>query len=263
MYIIVIYDWKEETSQLSQTIARALGNTAYEIQQRLLAGSPTVLTSLADPQQALLKVKKLRKNKISTIVLDTKKVRNRVDNSMVRRFKLDRTSLYIEMYDKQQIEIPYKNIEILIPVTSIVDNSETKTVSERKFSLGKTIVAGGIPMSKKVTYRKEIRNINYGKFLYLCIRNKQQPVIFNQNRLVYDGLGSAMKISQEQNFTYLINAIHQLSPEAVYDDRLLKKTSQNRLLGPTLNPDTNLDIAVEILIRYLRVSAKNNRTEIP
>jgi hypothetical protein len=124
-------------------------------------------------------------------------------------------------------------------------------------------MTGGIPMTEKTKYQKEVININIGKHLYLYAQGKQQPVIFSQNKVAYDGLGPAMKVSQEQNFTYLINELHQLSTRAIYDDRLLKRITQNRLLGPTLNPETNLDIAIEILVQYLQISAKNNSTKIP
>jgi hypothetical protein len=38
-------------------------------------------------------------------------------------------------------------------------------------------------------------------------------------------------------------------PAAVYDDRLLNRAGQTRLLGPLLTPEANLDLAVEILAR--------------
>jgi len=263
VHIVAIYDWKEETAEVKQAISAALGITVYEVGQRLLAGSPLVLASFADSQQAQVLVKKLNQIKIATLVVDTEQIRSRANNFIVQRFKLHTSSLSLRLDDGQLVEIPYGEINILIPVTSIVDKSETKTVTEHRFSLGRTIITGGIPMTEKIKYKQEIRNINIGKLLYLYARGKQQPLIFNQSIMVYNGLGSAMKTSQEQNFTYLINELHRLCPWAVYDDRLFKRIGQSRLLGPTLNPETNLDIAIEILVQYLRVSTKNNNTKIP
>jgi hypothetical protein len=70
--------------------------------------------------------------------------------------------------------------------------------------------------------------------------------------MVYDGFGAAMKLSRELNFAYLKSELRRLCPEAVYDDRLLNRLGQVRLLGPALNPESSLDLAFEILARSLQ-----------
>jgi hypothetical protein len=258
MHIVVINCWREETEESAQAISRALGITVFEVRQRMICGSPAVISSFADPQQALILVKKLNQIGIATMVVDATEVRSRAGNIIVRRFELNESSLRLETDDRQRAEIPYGKIDLLLPCTSIVKYSETKTVTERKFSLGKTILAGGIPMSKKVEHQKDMTTEKYRKVLYLYVGRRQQPVVFSQDGMAYDGLGAAMKISRELNFTYLMNELHRLSPGAAYDDRLLKRIGQVRLLGSTLNPETNLDLAVEILARTLRPSTRSN-----
>jgi len=54
------------------------------------------------------------------------------------------------------------------------------------------------------------------------------------------------------NFAYLASELRRHSPQAVYDDRLLNRVGQVRLLGPVQNPETNLDLAAEILAQSLR-----------
>ena len=96
------------------------------------------------------------------------------------------------------------------------------------------MLAGGIPLSKKVEYQKEVATEERGKVLYLYASRQQQPAVLSQDGMTYDGLGAAMKLSRELNFTYLISELRRLSPEAAYDDRLLKRVGQTRLLGPAL-----------------------------
>ncbi len=252
MHVVVIYGWKEETPELAQAVSGALGITTFEVHQRTMGGSPVVVASYADPQQALVLEKKLNQNGIATLIVDAAEVRSRAGFFIVRRFELNEPALLIETSDRQRAEIPYGDIDLLLPSMSIVKHSETKTVTERKFSLGKTILTGGIPMTKKVEQKKNMETEKQRKVLYLYSCRRQQPFFFSQDGMTYDGLGSAMKISRELNFTYLISELRRLSPGAAYDDRLLKRIGQVRLLGPTLNPETNLDLAVEILARILR-----------
>ena len=263
MYVVVIPGWKEEATELAQAISGAFGITVFEARQRMIGGGPTVLASFADPQQALALVKKLNQNGIATMVVDATAIRGRAGYFIVRRFELNESSLCIETADRQRAEILYGEIDALLPATSIVEYSETKTITERKFSLGKTMLAGGIPMSKKVEYQKEVATEERGKVLYLYASRQQQPAVLSQDGMTYDGLGAAMKLSRELNFTYLISELRRLSPEAAYDDRLLKRVGQTRLLGPALNPETNLDLAAEILARSLRPSAHRNNTVVP
>ena len=152
---------------------------------------------------------------------------------------------------------------MLLPATGIVEYPETKTVTERKFSLGKTILSGGIPMSKKVKHQEKVATEERRKVLYLYTGRRQQPVVFSQDGMIYDGLGAAMQLSRELNYTYVISELRRLSPGAAYDDRLLKRVGQVRLLGPALDPETNLDLAAEILARNLRPSPKSNDTSVP
>jgi hypothetical protein len=263
VHVVVINNWKEKTAELTQEISRALGITIFEVQQRMICGSPTVIASFADPQQAQVLVKKLNQIGIATMVIDAMEVRSRTGGIIVRRFELNESSLHIETGDRRSAEIPYGKIDVFLPAISIVKYSETKTTTERKFSLGKTILTGGIPMSKKVKHQQEVTVEKYKKVLYLYVSKRQQPVVFSQDGMTYDGLGEAMKISRELNFTYLISELHRLSPGTAYDDRLFKRIGQVRLLGPTLNIETNIDLAVEILARSLRPSPKSNNKFIP
>lgn len=253
MHVVVINNWKKDTSELMQEIAIALGITAYEVHQRMLCGSPTVLASFADPQQAVLLVKKLNPLGISTMVVDAIEVRGRIGSILVRNFKLNESSLYIETSDNRSAEIPYEKIDVLLPATNTVTFSKTKTTTETKLSLGKTLLTGGIPRFNKVTHQQEVTSEDTKKVLYLYISKRREPIVFSQDGVTYEGLGEAMKLSRGMNFTYLISELHRLSSGAAYDDRLLKRIGQVRLLGPTINPDTNMDIAIEILVRSLRL----------
>lgn len=251
MHVVVIDGWREETAELAQALADALGVTAYEARQRLIGGGPAVAASFADEQQAMALATKLEQRGISTMVVDAAAVRSRAGRFIVRRFELGKWSLRIETGDGKCADIPYDEIDLLLPGASTTGYSETKTVTERKLSVGKTLLSGGIPMTKKVERQEEVMTEERRKVLYLYAGNRS-PVDFSQDGMTYDGLGADMKLSRELNFAYLISELRRLSPAAVYDDRLMNRLGQVRLLGPAQNPEANLDLAAEILARSLR-----------
>jgi hypothetical protein len=76
-------------------------------------------------------------------------------------------------------------------------------------------------------------------------------LIFRENGLVYDSLGSALKPSRALNFTYLISELCRRCPDALYDERLLSRAGQVALLGPSLNPEEHLIVATALLRKVL------------
>jgi hypothetical protein len=251
MHCVVIHGWKAETTELVQALSNALGITPFEARQRLAGNGPAVVANFADPEQALALAQKLNQIGIATLIVEAAEDRGPARSFICRRFELSDAALRIEQADRQRAEIPYGEIDLLLPSTSICESSETKTITGRKFSVGKTIMAGGIPMSRKVERQEEVTIEERSKVLYLYAGNRL-PVVFSQNHMIYDGLGAAMKLTRELNFTYLISELRRLSPGAVYDDCLRNRAGLVRLLGPALDPETNLDLAVEILSRSLR-----------
>jgi hypothetical protein len=251
MHVVVIDGWKEETAELVQTLAGALGIMPYEARQRIIGGGPTVVASFADEQRAVELAAKLNQRAISSLVVDASEVRGRAGHLVVRRFELGDRSLRIETVGGKSAEIPFSEIDLLLPGVSTVGYSETKTVVDRKLSIGKTILSGGIPMSKKVERQEVVSTEESRKFLYLYAGDRPSAD-FSQDGMSYEGFGAAMKFSRELNFAYLISELRRLSPRAVYDDRLLNRAGQVRILGPALSPETHLNLAAEILARTLR-----------
>ena len=52
MFVVAIYGWREETPEMVQALAGALGIIVFEARQRLIGGGPSVVASFADLQQA-------------------------------------------------------------------------------------------------------------------------------------------------------------------------------------------------------------------
>ena len=250
MHIVVIQKWHNGTGDPVSALAEALGLTAFEAQQRLIGGEPAVVASFADPHQAGALVVKLNNSGMSALAMDVTELRSGAGRFIVRRFEFGERSLGIESLERQSAEIPYREIDLLLPGTSIARNSETVTVSERKLSLGKTLMAGGIPMTKKIERQEEIETEECERVIYLYA-GKRPQVIFRQNVLTYEGFGAAMKMSRDLNFAFLMGELRRVSPDAAYNDRLLSRGGPARLLGPAQRMERSLDLAAEVLAQCL------------
>lgn len=252
MHVVAICNWKEGAAELVSALAGALGITAYEARLRMFGIGPAVVASFADQQPAQALAGKLEQSGIPTLVVDATAIRDSSGYFIVRRFEFNKWSVSIETSAGQQrIEIPYDDIDLLLPCTSIIGVSTQKTVTERKFSIGKTMLSGGLPMTTKVERQETVTDEERTMVLYLYAGTRA-PIIFSQVGMTFDGLGAAMQLSRELNFTHLTNELRRLCPAAVHDDRLVSQMGQIRLLGPGLNPENNLNLAVEVLALSLR-----------
>ena len=257
MHIVVIHGWQKNGAEVAATIADAMGTLVFEAQQKITGGGPTVLASFAEQPLAEALAGRLTKAGVPALVIDPSGSSTSNQPFRVRRFVLGSHSLQLEAFSGEPLSIDYGSIELLLSATcSSGQMQTTSTVQERKFSLGKTMLAGGVPMTKKVTREETVTAEQRDETLWLYHRDGA-TVIFDRAHLNFDGLGAAMQMSRNLNFVHLKNEVRRLAPQAHYDDRLLNKAGLVRLLGRSLNPEDNLDLAFEILALCLMKKAES------
>lgn len=252
MHLVVVHNWQLEESAAAKIIAEILGTVAFEARQKISGGGPAVIASFADPRHAEALVVALTQNSVPAFVIDPEIVRGGAQPFHVRRFTLGAQALKLETCDGACCDVAYKTIDLLLPGICKVGELQTVgTETTRKFSLGKTLLAGGVPMTKKVSTEKAVTVAEHDEALWLYTQ-QNGAVVFDRTVLNYDGLGEAMQLTRELNFSYLKSELRRLAPQALYDDRLLKRAALIRVIGAALNPDTDFDLAFEILARSLR-----------
>jgi hypothetical protein len=250
MLVVVIHGWQKETSELVQALAGALGIVPFEARQRLLVGNPAVVAGFAGAQAALALAQRLTEAGLAAVIVNSAALRSD-GRLLVQHFTLRENDFQIRVNDGTGIEIPYTAVDLLLLGIGIVNTNEERTVTSRKFSIGKTLLAGGVPMTSKVTQQEEFVGEDRRRYLYLHV-GEEPPLIFSQHDLHFEGLGSSMQLTREANFSCLLGELRQRCTGALYDDRLLNRSIMSRLLGPARSTGSDLDLAETILARTLR-----------
>jgi hypothetical protein len=252
MHIVAIHDWQKTEDEVAQIIAGYLGLLTFETRQKIAGGGPVVLACFAACQDAERLAACLTSEGLVVMVIDTAAVRKRDPPVPARRFLFGAKSMHIELSGREPDIIEYSMIDVLLVASSgPAPEQKTTKVVDRKLSLGRTLLAGGVPITRKVTRKETVTSEanNQTLMLYTC---DHKTVIFDQGMLNYNGFGAAMKLSRDLNFSQLKNELRRLAPQAGYDDRLLRRSSLVRLLGHALSPEADLDLAFEILYRSLK-----------
>ena len=251
MHLVVIHHWKQDDLEAAQTVAAALGKQVFDVRQRMTGGGPAVIASFAEAQRATIVAERLQQGNVPVLVIDTDKPNSKAAPLQIRQFRLTETALQIEDVNGRSEQLPYGEISLMLPAITLVGQSVKKTATtERKFSLGKTLMAGGIPMTKKVKQEVSIQSEERDELLWLQASGRL-PLLFFRGTLDYTGLGAAMQMSRTLNFAHLKTELARRAPQALVDDRLLMRAGQAKLLGPSFDPDRNLHLACTILSRTL------------
>jgi hypothetical protein len=151
------------------------------------------------------------------------------------------------------LEVPWGEARLLLRGVHRVEHTRTQIVQQRKLSLGRAVLTGGLMVTKTVKKSKHEVLVENEGFLQLYAPGRP-PLDFRQADLNYAGLvpaGAALQPSVAANFVQLVAALRAACPRAVYDERLATLPGQARLLGPSLQPERYLDLAVTLLSRSL------------
>ena len=255
MHVVVLHRGHEPTPEHVQSLAAALDATAFDARQRLICHGPVVVSTQADPQRAFALLRQLQQSGFHAFVVDVETALTKCPVFFVRSFKFEDDSIRVLDAGGRKGSISYNDIKLILPSLRTVSHAEFDTVAGRKFSVGKTLMTGGLTMTKKVKFQEMVSKEDREKILYLC-GGKRARLICGQEKMEYEGFSDEMKPSREMNFSLFIAKIRQKCPAAVYDERLMKRTEQIKLLGSLLDPDSHIDLAADILATSLAMGDK-------
>jgi len=130
----------------------------------------------------------------------------------------------------------------------------TETTTEKKISMKRTVLAGGIPRTKESTTLTTLREEQRQELLYLQA-GRRATFIFRQFEISFAGHGSNLQLTSERNMALLKQRLRNHCPQLRYDERLLTRSGQVRLLGPRLAPELYFDLALKLLTQCLKKSS--------
>jgi hypothetical protein len=253
MYIVAIDDLGEDREGIARKISEALGTIFYDalVRVRVPGKGPLIVAAYAEKNIAQEKMEKLRAAGFRTLVLGQDDVETDGQSTIVRKFFFGDSELEIEARTGDAVRIEFGLIDTIIRGTRIVQTTETETVKEKKFAAGRAILTSGLMTTKSVNITQQGRTDVREGFVNLYSGNRR-PLVFIESALLYDSLGPALRPTRAANFAFVLDELKRRCTAAVYDDRLLSKAGQARLLGPMFEPESYLDIAISLLSRSLR-----------
>jgi len=239
-------------------LAAQLGVVAYDLRLRLAGGLPAVFATVSDEAEANQHLEFLRARGHGAVLCNSSVVRSPEEQLVPSLFELTATSVSGSLGGNQKFDVPYTDIFALVHAASVISAEETKTTQEKKLSLGRAVVSGGLVMRKKVDRVDKKVTTEQEQVLYMFSRAQPTPYLWKELTLNYEGLGEERKLTTVENFATLTKQLRARAPHAFYDQRLLTQKRRGGITSlaggakdrriETSNVREN-DLAVFLLLR--------------
>ena len=253
MWVLAVRSLDPPEPQRVQAIATALGLTPYEARARAQGPAPRVVATFGQRPPADGAAEALDAAGLDPIVLGDDQIESDARRVFVRSFALAPGSVRFVSRDGRSFDVASADFTLLLRGTRIRRDSHVEVTTERRLSVGKAVLTGGLLMTsgkkKETTISTEVRE----GFLSLYATSTPDLLI-GETTVLYEGLGPAMAPTRAANFMRLVAELRTLAAAAVYDERLLTRAGQAQVLGGVLGPEPFLDVATTVLAASLRAA---------
>lgn len=225
MDIVALIALRTSVEEEAPLLAADLGSTPYETALLLRAPSPVPLLRTEDRGRALHVLGKLRARGHDAVACDASAVASSESMTHVRAFRFEPEGFVLAGGKEGEQTVPWSEMVALVRAIHRTRTEQLAKTEERKLSLGRAAMSGGLLMTKTVTKTTTQATEEREQVLYV-FRRGAAPLLLAQGHTRYDGLGAELRPSQLENFTTVVRRLREGAKDAAYDERLLAPRPQ-------------------------------------
>lgn len=219
--IVALTALRGSVEEEAPRLAADLGTTPYDTALLLRSPAPVPLLRTDDRARALALLARLRERGHEAVACDASAIVSADAMVQLRAFRLEVDALVVTSTSAEPERVAWADVVALVRAMHRTRTEHVEKNAERKFSLGRAAMSGGVLMTKTVTSSTKHTSEEREQVLYV-FRRGAAPLLVTQSRARYDGLGPELRPSQIENFGTLVRLLRERAPDAVYDERLLQ-----------------------------------------
>jgi hypothetical protein len=206
-----------------QGAAVLCGLTLMEVRALCSGVLPKILVRQAPEDQARRLAAGLRDLGFRAFVAEVRQVPTDAQRIVARQLEWTSTGFAVTDGRGARHDCPSASIALFQPGHRTTSHSELVKSTERKFSMGRALLTGGLSFSKKVVTVTEQVTSERESFI-LVVRAESLPaIILYESRLGFQCLGADIKPTRHLNLKALLERLRALAP-APLDDRAAQPT---------------------------------------
>lgn len=201
--------------------AALCGLAPVDIQLRLGGPLPRVLLSDASAERVQALAAALTGIGVRCFACDPAKVPGDGQRIVVRRLEAHPSGLLAVARDGAGHLCARDGVRLIQRAVRVGSESETVKVAEKKFSLGRTALTGGL-MTRKTVEREVQREAETREPCLVVHRDDGPELVLYERRLDYRFLGPEMGPASAANLLATLRWLRAAAPEALVDERVLR-----------------------------------------
>ncbi len=248
MYVVAITRWARPAEQEVAALAPLSTLAVYDLRLRLAGPLPVVFERVADAERARQLLGALRQRGHGAVACDLTCVPGSEQLTSPRSYELAADAFVALDPAWGRRLMPYGDLLALIRANSASIEQSSSMTKQKKLSLGRAAMTGGLVMRKTSTTDERATTEEREQVLYLIRKTGRDPMLLRERHLRHQGLGEQVKPTSLENFASLVVVLRQRAPQVLYDDRLAthrRKTSITSLAGSAAHQVTSSSNASE------------------
>ena len=215
--------------ELIKKVAAIVNRDTYETRLLLAGQIPRIIAQCQGMQVAKAMAQRLTDLGLLVIVCKDSELHAPLQSFIA--YTMEFKEREILFWDKagQERRIEAEDVFLILKGRKHTNIEEEKTKTEVKINLPATLITGGIPIFRRVKEQVKDTPLRSKYFirLYDC-KSSETSVEILQDHIEYLCLGTEMDCSSLVNFDTLTAKLREVSPQAIFDDRLTKSLDQNK-----------------------------------
>lgn len=257
MYVVAVTRWARPLEQEVGALSPLLGMAPYDLKLRLGGPLPVLFAREPDAARARQLLATLRGRGHGAVACDVARVADSAEMTCPRTYAFEPAAFAGESPEWGRREMPYAEVAGLIHASAATFEQTSSVTKQRKFSLGRAALTGGIAMRKTTTTEKRSQAEEREQVLYVIRNDARDPWLLRESRLRHLGLGDRIRPTSAENFATLVELLRERAPQALYDDALRRrprKADGVSVSGTTAHKVTEVsnasetDLAVHLIV---------------
>lgn len=244
LFVVAARSLEGDPEERARALARVLGLTLFETRARVLPPAPRVVASFAERAAADRLAAALAAEGFDPLVLAGADCDDDTARVTIRGFERRSDAWHFEARDGWTRVVQDDELRLLLKVGTTTTASRTDTATERRFSVGKAVLTGGLAFTKKKTVETTATTTSTEASLHLYAEG-HPTLVFHEFDLQFQGLGPALQPTRQANWLRFVQELRARTP--AFDDRLATRAGQSHVLGAGLTPERHLDVALALL----------------
>ena len=233
--------------ELIKKVAAIVNRDAYDTRLILAGQIPRIIAQCQSTQVAEAMAQRLTDLGLLSIVCKDSELHAPLQSFIA--YTMEFKEREILFWDKagQERRIEAKDVFLILKGRKHTFEEE-KTKTELKINLPATLITGGIPIFRRVKEQVKDTPLRSEYFIRLYDRKSSETSVeILQDYIKYSLLGTEMGLSSLVNFDTITAKLREVSPQAIFDDRLTKSLDPNK---PSTSGQDDVETKLRLIYQF-------------